>query len=48
MQNEISPAAQSNELEDADKYPTSTRQVPDKLHTDNANVKQLVYTINGR
>ena len=41
-------AAQSNELEDADKHPTSTRQVPDKLHTDNANVKQLVYTINGR
>ena len=41
-------AAQSNEPEDADKYPTSTRQVSDKLHTDNANVKQLVSTINGR
>lgn len=41
-------AAQSNEPEDADKYPTSTRQVPDKLHTDNANVKQLVSAINGR
>ena len=26
-QNEISPAAQSNEPEDADKYPISTRQV---------------------
>ena len=32
----------------ADKHPTSTRQAPDKLHTDNANVKQLVSTINGR
>ena len=27
---------------------TITRQVPDKLHTDNANVKQLVSAINGR
>ena len=41
-------AAPSNELEDADNHPTSTRQVPDKLHTDNANVKQLVSAINGR
>ncbi len=32
----------------ADKHPTSTRQVPDKLHTDNANVKQLVSAINDR
>lgn len=47
-QNEISPAAQSNEPEDADNHPTITRQVPGKLHTDNANVKQLVSTINGR
>lgn len=30
------------------RMPTSTRQVPDKLHTDNANVKQLVSAINGR
>ena len=30
------------------RMPTSTRQAPDKLHTDNANVKQLVSTINGR
>lgn len=30
------------------RMPTSTRQAPDKLHTDDANVKQLVSTINGR
>lgn len=31
-----------------DKYPTSTRQVPDKLHTDNANILKLVCAINDR
>ena len=28
-----------------DKYPTSTRQVPDKLHTDNLNIHKLVQII---
>lgn len=41
-------AAQSNEPEDADNHPTSTRQVPDKLHADNSNVKQLVSAINDK
>ena len=31
-----------------DKYPTSTRQVSDKLHTDNANIIKLVYAINDK
>ena len=30
------------------KYPTSTRQAPDKLHTDNANIIKLVYAINDK
>ena len=28
-----------------DKYPTSTRQVPDKLHTDNLNIQKLVQIV---
>ncbi len=31
-----------------DKYPTSTRQVSDKLHTDNANIIKLVCVINDK
>jgi len=31
-----------------DKHPTSTRQVPDKLHTGNANILKLVSAINDR
>ena len=31
-----------------DKYPTSTRQASDKLHTDNANIIKLVYAINDK
>ena len=31
-----------------DKYPTSTRQVSDKLHTNNANIIKLVCTINDK
>ena len=31
-----------------DKHPTSTRQAPDKLHTDNANILKLVSAINDR
>lgn len=31
-----------------DKYPTSTRQVSDKLHTDNANIIKLVCAINDK
>lgn len=31
-----------------DKYPTSTRQASDKLHTDNANILKLVCAINDR
>ena len=31
-----------------DKYPTSTCQVSDKLHTDNANIIKLVYAINDK
>ena len=27
------------------KYPTSTRQVPDKLHTDNLNIQKLVQIV---
>ena len=28
-----------------DKYPISTRQVPDKLHTDNLNIQKLVQIV---
>ena len=31
-----------------DKYSTSARQAPDKLHTDNANIIKLVYAINDK
>ena len=32
-------------IDDTDKYPTSTRQVPDKSHTENANIIKLVLMI---
>ena len=38
-------AAPSGPVDDTDKHPTSTRQVPDKLHTDNANIIKLVLLI---
>jgi len=41
-------AAPSALIDDTDKYPTSTRQVPGKLHTDNANILKLVCAINNK
>ena len=38
-------SAPSTVADDADKHPTSTRQVPDKLHTNNANIIKLVLLI---
>ncbi len=41
-------SAPSGTEDNTDKHPTSTRQVPDKLHTDNANIIRLVTAISDR
>ena len=41
-------SAPSGTKDNTDKHPTSTRQVPDKLHTDNANIIRLVTAISDR